>query len=388
MMGLSVCLLSPPADVGAGTRAAPIVRVVPAPTRCLVPDVVMDAGGILHMVYGLEHQAYYVRSTDNGRRFTPPVKVNSTGLVETKMGERGPKLAVGRSGTIHVAWMDEWAPGVRTFVRYARSLDDGGSFEGPKTLSTMSGVDGVTLAADGRGNVVAFWHVMADPKPEVKAATWLHTARSSDNGATFAGNEKVIIANHSGLACSMCMMRARAGADGQVYLAFRSAEDNLRDFYVLKGRITENRFAAVRVNQDNWKIDFCPMCGPELTFAAESRALCAFMSRKKVYWAVADPGLSAFRLHVATPAPEWDEIYPTALANANGDVLLVWQVGPMAVQGTATVKWARYDKEGRPTGETGVVGQSFAGTKATAFVGTDDSFYIVTTARAVTAPKN
>ncbi len=53
----------------------------------------------------------------------------------------------------------------------------------------------------------------------------------------------------------------------------------------------------------------------------------------------------------------------------------------MAVQGTATVKWARYDKEGRATGETGVIGRSFAGTKATAFVGADDNFYIVTTAQ-------
>ena len=33
-----------------------------------------------------------------------------------------------------------------------------------------------------------------------------------------------------------------------------------------------------------------------------------------------------------------------------------------------------------------MVGQSFAGTKATAFVGNDDNFYIVTTARQTSAP--
>ena len=31
----------------------------------------------------------------------------------------------------------------------------------------MSGVDGVTMAADGAGNVVAFWHVMNNPPPDV-----------------------------------------------------------------------------------------------------------------------------------------------------------------------------------------------------------------------------
>jgi len=97
-------------------------------------------------------------------------------------------------------------------------------------------------------------------------------------------------------------------------------------------------------------------------------------------------GVTAFRLHVATPANEEDEIYPAVVANRKGDVLLVWQVGPMAVKGTATVKWARYDRDGKATGETGVVGKSFAGTKATAFVGNDDNFYSVTTASTVNAP--
>ncbi len=386
ILGASGCLLRLCASEAAGAAAQPSVNVVPAPAKCLVPDVVMDAKGVLHMVYGLEHHAYYVRSADNGGTFTPPVKVNSTGMVETKMGERGPKLAVGSDGAVHVVWVDEWAPGVKTFVRYVRSLDGGKSFEALKTLSAMSGVDGATLTADGKGNVVAFWHVMAEPKPEVKAATWLHTTRSTDNGATFGASEKVIVTNLSGLACSMCMMRARAGADGNVYLAFRSAEASIRDFYVLKGRIAENRFTALRVNDDNWNIDYCPMCGPELTFAPDGQSLCAFMSRKKVYWAVSDSGVTALRLHVATPANEENEIYPSAIANRNGDVLLLWQVGPMAVKGTATVKWARYDKNGKPTGETGVVGRSFAGTKATAFVGNDDNFYVVTTASKANAP--
>ena len=131
VVGASGCLLVLCAGEAAAA-AKPTVNVVQAPAQCLVPDVVMDAKGVLHMVYGLEHHAYYVRSTDNGGTFTPPVKVDSTGLVETKMGERGPKLAVGSDGSIHVVWMDEWAPGVKTFVRYSRSLDGGKSFEALK----------------------------------------------------------------------------------------------------------------------------------------------------------------------------------------------------------------------------------------------------------------
>jgi hypothetical protein len=386
ILGVFGCLLLLNASQEAQAAAKPAVHVVQAPAQCLAPDVVVDIKGVLHMVYGLEHHAYYVRSADNGATLTPPVKVNSTGMVETKMGERGPKLAVGSDGSIHVVWMDEWAPGVKTFVRYSRSLDGGRSFEPLKTLSAMSGVDGVTLTADGQDHVLAFWHVMVDPKPEVKSATWLHTTRSTDNGTAFGPTEKVNITNLSGLACSMCMMRARTGADGYVYLAFRNAEASIRDFYVLKGRPTENRFTALRVNQDNWNIDYCPMCGPELTFSPNGQSLCAFMTRKRVYWAVGDAGMTGYRLHAATPDNEEDELYPSAVANRTGAVLFVWQVGPMAVKGTATVKWAQYDEDGKPTGDAGTVGQSFAGTKATAFVGNDDNFYIVTTARKTNAP--
>jgi hypothetical protein len=41
------------------------------------------------------------------------------------------------------------------------------------------------------------------------------------------------------------------------------------------------------------------------------------------------------------------------------------------------VKWALYNVNGTYTGKQGIVGNTFAGTKATAFVGTDDNFYIV-----------
>ncbi len=176
-------------------------------------------------------------------------------------------------------------------------------------------------------------------------------------------------------------MRACCGADGNVYVAFRSAEESIRDFYVLRASKGENRFTALRVNQDQWEVPSCPMCGPELTVGPKGQFLCAFMSRHKVYWAVSDDGMKDFRVHVATPASEPDEIYPTAVANRQGDVLFVWQVGPMSTTGRATVHWATYTLDGKFGGQQGTIGTTTSGTKATAFAGTDDNFYVVTTAR-------
>ncbi|MEI7664179.1 MAG: T9SS type A sorting domain-containing protein [Bacteroidota bacterium] len=52
----------------------------------------------------------------------------------------------------------------------------------------------------------------------------------------------------------------------------------------------------------------------------------------------------------------------------------------MSVTDSATVKWALYDTSGIFTGQQGTAGRTFSGTKATAFVGTDDQFYIVVNA--------
>jgi len=360
------------------------VNIIHAPVGSLVPDVFMDNNGVLHMVYAKNQNAYYVRSTDNGATFTAPVKVNSTGSVEDKMGERGPKISVGTDGVIHVAWMDLWATGVFTYARYTRSINGGLSFEAPKAVSIPTGIDGVTVAADGNNHVVVFWHINAPAQSVIPSATWLHLARSADNGVTFSTDTNVVITNHSGLACTMCMTRARFGAGGKVYLAFRSAENNIRDFYVLKGNATGNNFTAVRVNSDNWNITFCPMNGPELEIC-QGKQYCAFMSSNHVYWSVSDSNVTAFTQHVATPLNETDELYPTTVANNSGKVLFVWQVGPMSVSDSATVKYALYNTNGTYTGQQCSLARTFSGTKTTAFVGTDDKFYIVVSADNVTS---
>ena len=45
------------------------------------------------------------------------------------------------------------------------------------------------------------------------------------------------------------------------------------------------------------------------------------MSRHRVYWSSLTPGEAAFNFHVATPANEQDEIYPSVSANRQGEVL-------------------------------------------------------------------
>ncbi len=388
MMTLKIYALLSIAWLVAGTAlcadapaAKPSVHVIHLPDNAFVPDVAIGADGTMHMVYALGDNAWYVRSADNGATFTPPVAVNTSGQVELRMGERGPKIALGKDDAIHVVWLDRWAPGAKTQTRHARSIDGGKTFSAPTQLSTKNGMDGVTMAADPSGNVIAFWHAFDPPQKEVPEGHWIYLARSFDNGATFAPAERLQLKGIKDLACSMCLMRARIGTDGKVYLAFRSAENNIRDFYMLKCDVRENAFRAIRVNDDNWHLESCPMCGPEFTLDVKGDGYCAFMSKHKVYWSVLPAGGSAFRLHVATPTNQDQEIYPTAVSNGKGDVLLLWQVGPMAVDKKATVHWAIYSSDGTFTGRTAQLGTTTSGTKPTAFADREGGFHIVTTAK-------
>ena len=354
------------------------INIVPAPTGSIASDVVMDASGVLHLVYAEYNNAYYIRSTDNGTTFTAPVQINnSLNPVEFNMGERGPRLSVGSDGVIHVAWMDKWSSGVHTYARYSRSTDGGLTFETPQAVSATYGIDGVSVAADGNNHVLVFWHINVPVQSSIPEATWLHVAASQNNGVSFSADTNMVITNLSALACSMCMTRARFGAGGNVYLVFRSAGNNIRDFYALKGNGITNNYTAIRVNTDNWNINFCPMVGTELEVAAGGRQVCAFMSNYRCYWAISDSATTAFSLHIPTPANDSNARYPTAIANDAGKVLFVWQVGPLSITDSATVKWALYNINGPFTGQQGIVGRTSSGTKATAFVGTDDNFYIV-----------
>ena len=124
------------------------------------------------------------------------------------------------------------------------------------------------------------------------------------------------------------------------------------------------------------------MCGPELTFDRGGNWLLRISSSKhQVYWSTLAAGAEAFTLHVATPTQGPDEIYPCAVSNGRGEVLMLWQVGPMAVGQKARVHWAMYQADGTYTGRTAELGVTTSGTKATAFADAKGDFHVLTTAR-------
>ncbi|HEV3262507.1 MAG TPA: sialidase family protein [Gemmataceae bacterium] len=241
-----------------GTHAD--VKTVRVPHGGEVPEVFLDAKGVLHMAYGrgLPGNGYYVQSRDGGKTFTKPVQVNRHPDTVTTGRERGPKLAVGKDGVVHVVWLGEYKE--TGGVWYTRSTDGGKTFEAERNLVRPKyGVDNATVAADADGHVFALWTggfpgVKEDPESPVASPIVL--VRSTDNGKTFSKNE-LLHSDHpaSGRACGCCRLEARAGTDGNLYVAFRAGYKGIRDPYLLRGRASENDFKSVRVSVDKWKAD-------------------------------------------------------------------------------------------------------------------------------------
>ena len=381
-----------PPSAAAGSFTSP--RVLRCPARdCLVPDVVFDAASsTLHLVYGTStKQAYYARSADGGASWSAPLRLNDAHNVTTTMGERGPKLSVPTPSSIFVVLPDLWYSGAQTRARLARSTDGGATFSAPVAISEHWGIDGVTLAADAQGGVLLAYHwgnATSPRPPNATEATWLFTRASADGGSTWGATALAPLRGVAPVACSMCAMRARAVGGGAFQLAFRSAVNNVREHWVANASLAAGaQWPAARAG-GGWPYPACPMNGPELAEAAAGgpfSSVLAFMTgdANRVFWSGWDPAAGAFSPPVGTPGGgAGNERYPTAvLAPALGQVLMVWNVGPMAVSGTAEVRWAAYFANGTFSGRAGSLGTSFAGTKATAWVGADGGFSVMTTAQ-------
>ena len=258
MNGHAVLVLTLIALSGLTGDARADVKTVRVPHGGEVPEVVLDARGVLHLTYGLGKpgNGYYVRSDDGGQTFSKPVQLNRRADTVTVGMERGPKLALGKDGSIHVVWLGYYKKGGG--VWYTRSTNGGKTFEAERNLvEPKYGTDNATVAADAEGNVIALWTggfpgVTEDPDSPV--ASPIIFVRSTDNGATFSKNE-LLRSDHpaSGRACGCCRLEAQVGADGYLYVAFRGGYKNLRDPYLLRGRKTENDFRCVRVSADDWE---------------------------------------------------------------------------------------------------------------------------------------
>jgi hypothetical protein len=361
---LSAVLVPAPSSMSR-TAADEGVELVRVPGGGIQPEIAVDRAGLVHMIYlsGEPGAAdvFYVRSSDSGRSFSRAVRVNSQDGSAIATGTiRGAQIAIGRNGTVHVAWngSGKALPGPPVNPRtkragmpmlYARGNAAGTAFERQRNLmSRTTNLDGGgSIAAYGRGGVYVAWHGNPIVGEDGEDARRVWIARSTDDGVTFE-NERPVSDPATGV-CGCCALRLAATPGGELQLLYRSATDKVhRDIYSLVSRDRGRTFEGGRVQ--GWEIGVCPMTS--MSILAGSQVLRAWETDGQVYFnstAAGDPPK-------APPATATGESlrrkHPRLAVNRNGTVLLAWTDGTAWARG-GSLAWQAFGADGRPTAVKG-----------------------------------
>ena len=321
-------------------------------------------------------------STDGGRSFSPPVRVNTVARQANVNGEQPPRVVVRRdtSGaqSIVVLWTARTPEGTRLLS--AQSLDAGRTFGANVLLPGLDapgnrGWESMTVA---EGRVYALW---LDHREAVQSAadhqTHAHrhgggAAAPATDGVARAQRSQLFVATLDGSlspkgiargVCYCCKTALTAGADGAVYAAWRHVyEGNRRDIAFTVSRDGGRSFAEpVRVSEDEWQIEGCPENGPALTVDSRNRIHVVWPTlvrgpqgeHLQLFYASSADGRT-FTPRTALPTVG-DAFHPHVVTTADGGLLAAWDE---LANGKRVVKMARLASPGgrerfEPIGDSG-----------------------------------
>lgn len=298
-------------------RADELVRRHALPEGATAPSVAV-AGDAVHVVYGLGKDAFHQRSSDGGRTFGAPVRVNDVAGDVFSAAERGPRVAVGGDGAVHVVWSPDRLLG----VRHARRGPADEAFSSAVDLryEGATAAEGATVAAHD-DTVWVLWLDGRSGEPENSPVGLPLFGRvSRDGGRTFEPAAP-LAHDYGGGACACCHLDAAFDRDGRLLVAFRGAKDGVRDVFLLRGDRAGRRLRVAGLTRDGWRFRGCPMDGPR--FGPGGAAVVAHTVDGRV-------GFSRLEAGRVGPAERPDAPrgrFPLALRRADDAVLLAWLEG-------------------------------------------------------------
>ncbi|MEQ1801418.1 MAG: sialidase family protein [Gammaproteobacteria bacterium] len=286
--------------LAAGDPGTPWHQVSETGRRATSPEIAVGPDGAINVVWldrGLtaerppekprkpgehshrsETDLQFTRSTDGGRTWSKPVRVNTVPGSVWGFAVSKPRIAIGKSGTIHVFFPgNERSPVTKLDVvtaRYTRSTDNGRTFEEARTINRPPDFDRTEILGEGLsatfsfgtmgvapdGTVVALWQDIGEMQKTADGAN-AHVAISTDDGRTFS-TERAAIANDA--VCPCCQLTVAFGGDA-LFLGYRKLYDDGRDSTVARSTDKGRTFSSEgRVPIGKWKIDGCPLKPTEL----------------------------------------------------------------------------------------------------------------------------
>jgi hypothetical protein len=310
--------LAEPETISASTTvgAAPMFAVAPSGKRAVA--WISAPGG------GTDGRLYV---TTGG---APSELRDTLGPIEPH-GEAPPKLAYAPDGKLFALYaVAKVVPGRRfpmSSLRLATSTDDGATWSAPVTVASDSAFGtrnfhALHSAADG--SLYVAWL----ESNQGKSKTFL--TRSTDAGVTWT----TPVMADSAQSCPCCRTAIATGADGSLYLAWRTVmPGNVRDVVVAKSTDHGATWASpVRVHADEWVFDGCPHAGPSMQVDSTGAVHIAWWTGKQgsagTYYAKSTDGGKSFQPPVSLGVSEFSAPAHVQLAlGPGGTVVTVWDDG-------------------------------------------------------------
>src|SRR6266852_4907946 len=311
--------------IRASAPSVPRVTLLRTPHQGIQPETVLDANGVLHMIYFIGDVSAgdieYVRPDPSGHGFSEPLRVNSEPGSAVAIGTvRGPQLSVGRNARAYVIWFGPQAksgdPTATMPVFFSRLNDSGTAFEPQRNLMQYArgGDGGLSVASDLRGNVYSVWHAMGAEPGDGNRRVYL--AHSADDGRTF-------------------------------------------------------RTATVA----SWEVNACPMSTAYLSEGGH-RVLAAWEKAGEIYFEQINANSPAVSAPIGASGDASNRKHPALAANANGKVLMAWTEGTGWHKG-GSLAWQLFDSAGKPLAAKGSLPGIPAWDLPAVFADRDGNFTVV-----------
>ncbi|MGR9099726.1 MAG: exo-alpha-sialidase [Gammaproteobacteria bacterium] len=294
------------------------------------PAVAADFGpdGRLWRLIPTADYVYVDYSTDNGKTYSSPVKVNQIPRKIDVWPENPPAISVGRSGRVHVIYYADEEQKATTFYSY--SDDQGRTFSEPVLISdhaqtARNYMD--KMLVDEKGKVYLFWHDTRHGDHDHHLGSGvlsLYYTTSGENEDDGFVNRKL-----ADSVCSCCRTATDLDAEGRpVILARMVFQNGIRDHALIRMDESGNWSTPRRIIHDQWQVDACPEHGPALAVGKDGRSHLAWFTlgenRKGIFYANSDDFGRTLSPPMALGNPERLPSHPAVFALGNR-VVLAWK---------------------------------------------------------------
>ena len=266
------------------------------------PNVAISDDGKLYVLYQdtvvneIGTNLFLKTSTNNGKSFSEPIRVNT---IEGNVGLDGrvpPAISLGENNEVFVLWANqtpesEMRNGVYRQLVFAKSIDDGQTFPFSMQIKTdlpagkyfqdmMLSNDGTIHVAwlNGPSKLNEEGNLVKD-KDRIRT---LEYTQSTDGGQTFDSTKSLMDDP-----CPCCNVQV-AAADDAVYVSWRAkianGEDKpaIRDMVIASSTDNGKTFSTpVKISEDNFEFDGCVHVGAPMEIDSEGNLHTVWYTGKK-----------------------------------------------------------------------------------------------------------